>query len=290
MNAIITGITGQDGAYLAQLLLEKGYTVHGTFRRTSSVNFWRIEELGIADHPQLNLVSDLTDLSSASVCCNPPAPPRSHNLAAQSCGRFFSSPSPPPKSAGWAPSICSKRSASSTRRFASPGVHLRNVRQVQTIRRTRTHRSIRAAYGAAKLYAHWMTVNYESRHLCRQRYPFQPRITAARPRFVTRKITDSIAKVKLRSTGVLGSATSTPVATGLRRRLRRPCGACCVDEPDTFVVATNRTETVRDFVSLSCRAAEIDIGGRAAASRSTVDTATGKTIVTINPLRPRSRY
>ena len=65
-TAIITGITGQDGAYLAQLLLEKGYTVYGTYRRTSSVNFWRIEELGIDKHPNLNLVEfDLIDMSAA---------------------------------------------------------------------------------------------------------------------------------------------------------------------------------------------------------------------------------
>ena len=65
-TAIITGITGQDGAYLAQLLLEKGYTVYGTYRRTSSVNFWRVEELGVDKHPNLHLVEyDLTDLSSS---------------------------------------------------------------------------------------------------------------------------------------------------------------------------------------------------------------------------------
>ena len=65
-TALITGITGQDGAYLAQLLLEKGYTVYGTYRRTSSVNFWRIEELGISQHPSLHLVEyDLTDLSAS---------------------------------------------------------------------------------------------------------------------------------------------------------------------------------------------------------------------------------
>ncbi|MFP3615880.1 GDP-mannose 4,6-dehydratase, partial [Paraburkholderia sp. SIMBA_050] len=64
--SLITGITGQDGAYLAQLLLEKGYQVYGTYRRTSSVNFWRIEELGIAKHPNLHLIEyDLTDLSSS---------------------------------------------------------------------------------------------------------------------------------------------------------------------------------------------------------------------------------
>ncbi|HAA44949.1 MAG TPA: GDP-mannose 4,6-dehydratase, partial [Halomonas sp.] len=65
-TAIITGITGQDGAYLSELLLEKGYTVYGAFRRTSSVNFWRIEELGIQDHPNFHLIEhDLTDLSSS---------------------------------------------------------------------------------------------------------------------------------------------------------------------------------------------------------------------------------
>jgi GDPmannose 4,6-dehydratase len=62
-KAIITGISGQDGAYLSQLLLDKGYTVYGAYRRTSSVNFWRIEELGVASHPNLNLVEyDLTDI------------------------------------------------------------------------------------------------------------------------------------------------------------------------------------------------------------------------------------
>ena len=55
-TALITGITGQDGAYLAQLLLDKGYAVHGAYRRTSSVNFWRMEELGLQNHPNLHLV------------------------------------------------------------------------------------------------------------------------------------------------------------------------------------------------------------------------------------------
>ena len=65
-NTIITGITGQDGAYLAQLLLEKGCRVYGTYRRTSTVNFWRIEELGIQHHPNLHLVEyDLTDLGAS---------------------------------------------------------------------------------------------------------------------------------------------------------------------------------------------------------------------------------
>jgi GDPmannose 4,6-dehydratase len=84
-KAIITGITGQDGAYLAELLLGKGYQVFGSFRRTSSVNFWRIEELGIDKHPNLNLVEyDLTDLSSSVRLLHTIGAAEVYNLAAQS--------------------------------------------------------------------------------------------------------------------------------------------------------------------------------------------------------------
>ena len=84
-NAVITGITGQDGAYLAQLLLHKGYRVYGTFRRSSSVNFWRLRELGIAEHPDLHLVEyDLTDLSSTIRLLQKSEPQEVYNLAAQS--------------------------------------------------------------------------------------------------------------------------------------------------------------------------------------------------------------
>jgi len=84
-KAIVTGITGQDGAYLAELLLEKGYEVFGTFRRTSSVNFWRIEELGIHTNPNLKLVEyDLTDLSSSVRLLQTTEATEVYNLAAQS--------------------------------------------------------------------------------------------------------------------------------------------------------------------------------------------------------------
>lgn len=84
-TALITGITGQDGAYLAQLLLDKGYTVYGAYRRTSSVNFWRIDELGIQNHPQLHLVEyDLTDLGASIALVQKVQPTEIYNLAAQS--------------------------------------------------------------------------------------------------------------------------------------------------------------------------------------------------------------
>ena len=84
-KAIVTGITGQDGAYLAELLLEKGYAVYGTYRRTASVNFWRIEELGISNHPNLHLVEyDLTDASGSIRMVADIQPDEIYNLAAQS--------------------------------------------------------------------------------------------------------------------------------------------------------------------------------------------------------------
>src|SRR5690242_8962630 len=84
-TALITGITGQDGAYLAELLLSKEYEVYGTYRRTSSVNFWRLQELGVSDHPNLHLVEhDLTDLSASIRLVEQTRAEEVYNLAAQS--------------------------------------------------------------------------------------------------------------------------------------------------------------------------------------------------------------
>ena len=94
-KALITGITGQDGAYLAELLLNKGYIVVGTFRRVVTTNFWRIEELGIRNHPNLHLEEfDLTDMGSAIRLIQRVEPDEIYNLAAQSfVGVSFDQPS-----------------------------------------------------------------------------------------------------------------------------------------------------------------------------------------------------
>ena len=93
-SVIITGITGQDGAYLTELLLNKGYSVYGTFRRTSSVNLWRIEELGVSKHPNLHLIEyDLTDLSASIRLLQSTGATEVYNLAAQSfVGVSFAQP------------------------------------------------------------------------------------------------------------------------------------------------------------------------------------------------------
>ena len=119
--AVVTGATGQDGAYLAELLLDKGYTVYGTYRRTSSVNFWRMDKVGATQHPNLHLVEfDLTDLSTSIRLLQTAQRSEVYNLAAQSfVGVCFEQPSPLQKLLGSVQSTCLRRSVSSTRRFAS---------------------------------------------------------------------------------------------------------------------------------------------------------------------------
>src|SRR6202050_3684587 len=93
-KAIITGVSGQDGAYLTKLLLDKGYQVTGTYRRTSSFNFWRMNELGVSEHPNLRLVEhDLTDLGSTLRLLEGAQADELYNLAAQSfVGVVFAQP------------------------------------------------------------------------------------------------------------------------------------------------------------------------------------------------------
>ncbi len=167
-SAVITGITGQDGAYLAQLLLEMGYVVYGTYRRSSSLNFWRINELGIAQHPNLHLVEyDLTDLSSSVRLLELAAPKEVYNLAAQSfVGVSFDQPltTTDITGVGAVNLLEAIRIVNPKIRFyqASTSEMFGKVQQTPQIEETPFYP--RSPYGIAKLYAHWMTVNYrESR-------------------------------------------------------------------------------------------------------------------------------
>jgi NAD(P)-dependent dehydrogenase (short-subunit alcohol dehydrogenase family) len=133
MKAIVTGITGQDGAYLAELLLEKGYTVYGTYRRTSSVNFWRIEELGIQSNPNLHLVEyDLTDLSASIRLLQTTEATEVYNLAAQSFVGCFLRTTAHHRRNHRSSVLCESARSDSNREpegsFLS-GIHLRDVRQ-----------------------------------------------------------------------------------------------------------------------------------------------------------------
>tara|TARA_Y100001949_G_scaffold164679_1_gene159750 strand:- start:13828 stop:14859 length:1032 start_codon:yes stop_codon:yes gene_type:complete len=292
MKAIITGITGQDGAYLAELLLEKGYTVYGTFRRTSSVNFWRIEELGIDKHPNLNLVEyDLTDLSSSIRLLESTGATEVYNLAAQSfVGVSFEQPltTLDITGAGAVNLLEAIRIVNPKIRFYQASTS-EMFGQVQAIPQSETTPFYpRSPYGVAKLYAHWMTINYRESYgifgcsgiLFNHESPLRGR------EFVTRKITDSVAKIKLSKLDVLELGNidakrdwgfAKEYVEGMWRMLQ-------ADEPGVFVLATNRTETVRDFVTLAFKAVDVELQWEGSGEQEqAIDAATGKVVVRVNP-------
>ena len=291
-TAIITGITGQDGAYLAELLLEKGYEVYGTYRRTSSVNFWRIEELGIEKHPNLHLVEyDLTDLSASIRLMQNTGATEVYNLAAQSfVGVSFEQPITTAEITGLG--VVNLLEAI---RIVNPKIRFYQAStsemfgKVQAIPQSEeTPFYPRSPYGVAKLYAHWMTINYRESYdifgcsgiLFNHESPLRGR------EFVTRKITDSVARIKLGKQDVLELGNmnakrdwgyARDYVDGMWRMMQ-------ADEPDTFVLATNRTETVRDFVSMAFKAADIEIEFKGQEENEIgVDVVTGKTVVKVNP-------
>ena len=290
--ALITGITGQDGAYLAELLLTKGYKVYGTYRRTSSVNFWRIEELGIQNHPNLHLVEyDLTDLSSSIRLLQTTGATEVYNLAAQSfVGVSFDQPVATADITGLGPVhlLEAIRIVNPKVRFyqASTSEMFGKVQAIPQIESTPFYP--RSPYGVAKLYAHWMTINYRESYgifgcsgiLFNHESPLRGR------EFVTRKITDSVAKIALGQLDCLELGNidakrdwgfAKEYVEGMWRMLQ-------ADEPDTFVLGTNRTETVRDFVRMAFKAADINVEFKGQAENETaVNTANGKTVMRVNP-------
>ncbi|CAO1661521.1 GDP-mannose 4,6-dehydratase [Salinicola sp. NYA28a] len=290
--AVVTGITGQDGAYLAELLLEKGYTVYGTYRRTSSVNFWRIEELGIADHEALHLVEyDLTDLSASIRLLQNAQPREVYNLAAQSfVGVSFDQPVTTAEITGLGAVnlLEAIRIVDPTIRFyqASTSEMFGKVQQVPQTEATPFYP--RSPYGVAKLYAHWMTINYRESYglFATSGILFNHESPLRGLEFVTRKITDGVARIKLGQQqrlelGNLDAKRDWGFAKEYVEGMWRMLQA---DEPDTYVLATNRTETVRDFVTMAFKAADITLKWEGQGEAETgIDTATGNTVVVINP-------
>jgi GDPmannose 4,6-dehydratase len=290
--AIITGVTGQDGAYLSELLLGKGYKVYGTFRRTSSANFWRIQELGIDKHPNLHLVEfDLTDLSATIRLLQNTGATELYNLAAQSfVGVSFEQPITTAEITG-----VGAVHLLEAIRIVNPKIRFYQAStsemfgKVQAIPQTEaTPFYPRSPYGVAKLYAHWMTVNYRESYgiFGASGILFNHESPLRGLEFVTRKITDSFAKIRLGKLDVLELGNmdakrdwgyAKDYVEGMWRILQ-------AGKPDTYVLATNRTETVRDFVSMAARAAGFDLVFEGSGEAEVgVDRRTGKTLVRVNP-------
>lgn len=290
-KALITGITGQDGAYLAQLLLDKGYTVYGAYRRTSSENFWRIADLGIDQHPQLHLVEfDLTDLSGTIRLLSSSEVQEVYNLAAQSfVGVSFEQPLTTAEITG-----VGALNLLEAIRIVNPKIRFYQAStsemfgKVQAVPQTEsTPFYPRSPYGVAKLFAHWMTVNYRESYgiFAASGILFNHESPLRGKEFVTRKITDAMAQIKLGKKQCLELGNldakrdwgfAKDYVDGMWRMLQ-------IDQPETFVLATNRTETVRDFVSLAAQAVEINLDWQGSGPNEQGVDASGVVRVRINP-------
>ena len=291
-KALITGITGQDGAYLAQLLLDKGYEVHGAFRRTSTVNFWRMKYLGVDQHPNLCLVEyDLTDQAASIRLVAAIQPDEIYNLAAQSfVGVSFEQPGTTAQITGLGALhlLEAIRIVNPRTRFyqASTSEMFGKVQQIPQSENTSFYP--RSPYGIAKLYAHWMTINYRESYgiFGASGILFNHESPLRGLEFVTRKITDAAAKIKLNKLECLELGNldakrdwgfAKEYVDGMYRMLQ-------VDEPDTFVLATNRTETVRSFVEQAFRAVGIELDWRGQAENEVgVERGAGTVRVRVNP-------
>ena len=261
-TALITGITGQDGSYLAELLLERGYHVVGMTRRTSTEVHERIEHL--VDRIQI-VSGDLLDQSSMSSILADVRPRELYNLASQS---FVP--------ASWAQPVLTGeftalgvtrvleaiRSVDPTIRFyqASSSEMFGKVQAVPQDESTPFYP--RSPYGVAKLYGHWITVNYRESYdlFAACGILFNHESPRRGKEFVTRKISDGVARIKLGLAkelrlGNLDAQRDWGFAGDYVRAMWLMLQQ---DRPDDYVIATGRTHAVREFVRLAFEAADLD--------------------------------
>lgn len=266
-KAIVTGITGQDGAYLAQLLLDKGYKVYGTHRRTSSINFWRIKELNILNHPNLELIEfDLTDQANSIRMVQKIRPDEIYNLAAQSfVGVSFEEPITTANITGLGVLhlLEAIRQVDTNIKFyqASTSEMFGKVQEVPQTENTQFYP--RSPYGVSKLFAHWMTINYRESYniFACSGILFNHESPLRGQEFVTRKITNSVAKIKLGKLDVLelGNLDAKRDWGFAKEYVEGMYLMMQADISDTYILATNKTVSVREFVKMAFKVVDIDI-------------------------------
>jgi GDPmannose 4,6-dehydratase len=288
-KALITGITGQDGAYLSKLLLEKGYEVHGAYRRSASVNLWRLEELGITESIKFHAF-DLLEYSNIQRTLEKIQPDEVYNLAAQS---FVALSFEQPLYTGDVDALGVTRMLESIR-TVNPKIRFYQAStsemfgKVQAIPQTEsTPFYPRSPYGVAKLYAHWMTINYREAYgmhassgiLFNHESPFRG------IEFVTRKITSTLARIKCGQATVLELGNldakrdwgfAKDYVEGMWRMVQ-------AETPDDYVLATGETHSVRDFVNWAALGIGIDLEWHGSGETEQAKDETGKVLVRINP-------
>ena len=266
-TAIITGTTGQDGAYLSRLLLSKGYKVIGTHRRSSTNTFWRLRELDVLSNASFELCEfDITDPQRAHAVIQKYQPDEVYNLAAQSfVGTSFEQPHSTTQHTGVSVLnlLEAIKNINTKIKFyqASTSEMFGKVQAVPQIEDTPFYP--RSPYGVAKLFAHWMTVNYREAYglFASSGILFNHESPLRGNEFVTKKITRGVARILAGNSAPLelGNLDSKrdwgyakDYVDGMWRMLQ-------TDEPDTYVLATGLTHTVRDFVSSAFAAVGIQL-------------------------------
>jgi GDPmannose 4,6-dehydratase len=291
-TALITGVTGQDGAYLTEHLAEQGYRVVGLVRRSASQEYLteRLKWLKVDDKIEL-LFGDLLDLSSLIHVMNEVKPDEVYNLAAQT---FVETSFTQPLLTGQVTGLGATNLLEAVR-LAAPGARFYQASssemygKVQEPRQSETTPFYpRSPYAVAKLYAHWITVNYRESygiHAC-SGILFNHESPLRGREFVTRKITSTMAGIAAGSgeTLQLGNMDAKrdwgfagDYVDGMARMLQ-------TDAPDDFVLATNRTTTVRRFVELTAEALGVKLAWEGEGENTkALDPATGKTVVAVDP-------
>jgi GDPmannose 4,6-dehydratase len=258
-TALITGITGQDGAYLSQLLLNKGYKVHGLLRRSASADIIgeRLRWLGVLDHVHLS-DGDLGDLSSAIRIMQAVQPDEVYNLAAQS---FVHASWHQPLLTGAVTGLGAVNMLEAVRivhpkaRFYQASSSEMFGKIQEPVQSERTPFYPRSPYAAAKLYAHWMTINYrESFGLhASSGILFNHESPLRGIEFVTRKVTDGVARIKLGSAKELqlGNLDATRDWGHARDYVRAMWLMLQQETPDDYVIATGRTTSIRELCRIA---------------------------------------
>ncbi len=290
-TAIITGITGQDGAYLTQRMLAEGFRVVGAHRRTSSGSFWRMEELGVLDHPNLTLAAyDATDPGSVRLLIDRYEPDEIYNFAAQSfVGVSFDQPITTAEVTGLGAVhvLEAIRLSGAPIKLFQASTSEMFGKVAETPQRETTPFYPRSPYGAAKVYAHWMAVNYREAHglhattaiMFNHESPLRGR------EFVTRKITDAAARIRLGLADEvrLGNLDARRDWGFAKEYMDAAYAMMRLDHPDTFVLATGVQHSVRDFASLAFAAAGFELVWNGKGVDETgVDRKSGRTMVRIN--------
>lgn len=287
-HALITGVTGQDGSYLSELLLEKGYEVYGLMRRKSVVDYGNVNHLRDRIH---FIYADMTDVVSLIKAMQISQADEVYNLAAQS---FVATSWDTPlgtadiDALGVTNLLEAIRTVKPEARFyqASTSEMFGLVQEIPQKETTPFYP--RSPYSVAKLYGHWITKNYRESYgmFACSGILFNHESERRGKEFVTRKITDAVARIKLGAQACveLGNMDakrdwghSSDYVKAMWLMLQQ-------DAPDDFVVATNETRTVRDFVRAAFAAAGMPVEYRGSGLEETaVETATGKTVVKVNP-------